>query len=79
MAVYEHKPNPPTWEEFEKRCRDNIDRIKKANDIGLYSNMYVNDVSLLLEVVRRMQGFVDIRMREHENAKEFSYRLARPD
>lgn len=52
MAIYQPIPNPPTWEEFEARCRERIAKIRAAAETGLYANMYANDVEWLLAVMK---------------------------
>lgn len=55
MAIYQPTESPPTWEEFEARCRERIRKIRESKDDGHFANTYVADVEALLLVLEDAQ------------------------
>lgn len=46
-----------TWEEFRKRCADNVQRIRDTSDDGVYAKLYAADVGRLLSMLETIDAW----------------------
>ncbi len=51
-----------SWEEFARRCAENVQKIRATSDEGLYAKLYADDVARLLSMLSVLRPREDLRI-----------------